>query len=450
MPRRRRAHTPDGPPFVGDLVELDAGPIVFGGASLSRLDDGRVVFVSFAVPGERVEVRVEKTHADYLEGAVERVLTPAPGRVEPRCGLFGQCGGCQLQHMAYPDQLTAKEAIVREQLERIGHLDPSVVRPIRGAAKPWGYRNHARFSTGHTFGDLGFVHRRGRGLLTVESCPIAHPMVNAILPRLQRLGKGLHQVQVRCSEATGSVLINPAVPGAPMETGQREYTERLAGHDFVVADSAFFQVNSAQAEVMIELIGGALPERGRLLVDGFAGVGTFAVIFAERFERVIAIEESASAARHAAVNLAQAPNVEMLTGKVETVLPDLGLAPDAVVLDPPRPGCAPPVIEALTKSRPATIVYVSCNPSTLARDLRLLVDGGYRLDWVTPLDMFPQTGHIECVTKLSALGRPALTPGPSPDSAGEGSDPGPFGTTGASSTVLDLGGPTKSTTGSLS
>ena len=389
------------PPFVGDLVTLTAGPIVFGGASLCRLEDGRVIFVSFAGPGEQVDVVIEKTHADYLEGAVARVIVPSPDRVAPACALFGECGGCQLQHLAYPAQLAAKAGIVREQMERIGRLDAAVVRPIRGAAEPWAYRNHARFSTGHTFGDLGFVHRRGRGLLTVESCPIAHPTVNETLTKLQRLGKGLHQVQVRCCEATGSLLINPAVPGAPIETGQRVYTERLAGHDFRVSDSAFFQVNAAQAEVMVELIAEALPTAGELLVDGFAGVGTFAVLFADRFERVIAIEESASAAKDAIINIGETPNVVILAGKVEDVLPELGVVPDAVILDPPRPGCAPAVIDALNAFHAKAIVYVSCNPSTLARDLRLLVDGGYRLDWVTPLDMFPQTGHIECVSRLS-------------------------------------------------
>jgi len=159
-------------------------------------------------------------------------------------------------------------------------------------------------------------------------------------------------------------------------------------------------VNSAQAEQMVRLVGEALPERGSLLVDGFAGVGTFAVIFADRFERVLAIEESNSAARNSEANLGQTPNVEMLVGKVEDILPELEEQPDAIVLDPPRPGCSPIVLSAIKEFQPRTVVYVSCNPATLARDLRILVDGGYRLEWVTPLDMFPQTGHIECVSRL--------------------------------------------------
>jgi 23S rRNA (uracil1939-C5)-methyltransferase len=258
-----------------------------------------------------------------------------------------------------------------------------------------------RFSTGKRWGDVGFITRRGRGLLKVEACPIADPWVNELLPLLQGKGRGLHQVQVRHNFATGSFLISPPVSGLDLPSGQRTYEEELAGRRFQVSASAFFQVNSAQAEQMVRLIGEALPAEGRLLVDAFAGVGTFSVIFANRFQRVIAIEESREAGRDAAVNVAATANVEVLTGKVEELLPRLDVQPDVVLLDPPRPGCARPVLEAIARLAPKTVVYVSCNPATLARDLRLLVDAGYTLDYVTPIDMFPQTGHIECVSRLT-------------------------------------------------
>jgi 23S rRNA (uracil1939-C5)-methyltransferase len=401
MPRRRRERVPDIPPFRDDILTLRVGDIVAGGAALARLEDGRVVFVSYAAPGELVRAKVERIHADYIEAVTEEVLEASPDRVEPPCPIFGECGGCQLQHIAHPAQLAAKEAIVREQLRRIGHLDDAVVRPIVGATNPWAYRNHVRFSTGRKFGDVGFISRRGRGLLKVECCPISDPWVNDVLPRLQGHGAGLHQVQVRHSAVTGSSLINPKVPGADVESGQPWYEEALAGHRFRVSASAFFQVNHAQAEQMARLVAEALPGRGRLLVDAFAGVGTFAKVFSERFDRVIAIEESHSAAKDAVVNLSATPNVDLRIGKVEDVLPLLESTPDAIVLDPPRPGCAPPVLEAIATFRPTVVVYVSCNPATLARDLRVLVDAGYSLDSVTPLDMFPQTGHIECVSRLS-------------------------------------------------
>lgn len=372
-----------------------------GGAAIARLDDGRVVFVAYAAPGELVEATVERTHADYIEAVATKVVEASAARVEPRCALFRECGGCQLQHMDYPAQLAAKEAIVREQLRRIAHLDEALVRPIVGAAEPWGYRNHLRFSTGKNWGDVGFISRRGRGLLKVESCPIADPWVNDLLPKLQGKGRGLHQIQVRHNAESGDFLISPTVPGLEVPSGQKAYTERLAGHRFQVSASAFFQVNSAQAEEMARVVGEALPERGTLLVDAFAGVGTFAVLFADRFERVVAIEESHSAAKDSLENTAGTPNVEMKAGKVEDLLPLLDATPDVVLLDPPRPGCAPAVLKAIAEFRPGVVVYVSCNPATLARDLRVLVEAGYTVDYVTPLDMFPQTGHIECVSRLS-------------------------------------------------
>jgi 23S rRNA (uracil1939-C5)-methyltransferase len=400
MPRQRHRARELAPP-VGETRTVRIESLVFGGAGLTHTDDGRVMFVLYAAPGELVEATIERVHADYLEGVTTRVIEPSADRTAPPCALFGECGGCQLQHMSYPAQLAAKEAIVREQLRRIGRLDDAVVQPIVGAAHPWAYRNHLRFSTGRLYGDVGYISRHGRGLLKVETCPIADPWVNDLLPNLQGKGGGLHQVQVRHNAQTGDYLISPAVPGLEMPSGQKSYVEQLAGRRFQVSAAAFFQVNTAQAEEMVRLVGEALPARGRLLVDGFAGVGTFATIFANRFDNVIAIEESHSAAKDTLVNIASTPNVEIRAGKVEAVLPLLESRPDAILLDPPRPGCAPAVLSAIVEFRPSVVVYVSCNPATLARDLRVLVDGGYTLDRVTPLDMFPQTGHIECVARLS-------------------------------------------------
>lgn len=400
MPRTRNRSRELAPP-AGETLTLRIESLVFGGAGLARTEDGRVVFVAFAAPGELVEALVERVHGDYLEAVTTKVLEPSPDRIEPRCVLFGECGGCQLQHMTYEAQLRAKEEVVREQLRRIGRLDDAVVRPIVGAANPWAYRNHLRFSTGKKYGDVGFISRRGRGLLKVEDCAIADPWINELLPVLQGKGAGLHQIQIRHNAAAQSHLITPAIPGLEIETGQKWFTEELAGRRFQVSAAAFFQVNTAQAEQMVRLVGESLPEHGELLVDAFAGVGTFAALLAPRFEHVIGIEESHSAVRDALANVADVPNVEIIAGKVEDVLPELEVQPDAILLDPPRPGCYPSVLQAIIEFRPASVVYVSCNPATLARDLRILVDGGYELEHVTPLDMFPQTGHIECVSKLT-------------------------------------------------
>ncbi len=398
--RRRRQEIPEADRFQTVRIER----VVAGGRGFARLPDGKALMAAFAAPGELVEVEVERIHPDYVEGVVTNVLEASPSRVEPKCSLFGECGGCQFQHLEYPAQLAAKEGIVREQLARIGKLPDAPVNPVVGAEAPWGYRNHVRFSAGRKFGDAGFIHRRGRGLLKVTRCPIADPWVNDLLPRLQGHARGLHQIQLRRNAATGSALVAPALEILPGESGQAHYTEELGGRRFRVSASSFFQVNSAQAENLIRLVGAELPRHGRLLVDAYAGVGTFAAIFAGRFDRVIAIEESPSALRDAEVNLEGVGNVEFRRARVEELLPELGEAPDVALLDPPRVGCAPEAIEALLELAPPTIVYVSCNPTTLARDLRRLIDGGYALEGVTPIDMFPQTAHIECVTRLTRAG----------------------------------------------
>jgi 23S rRNA (uracil1939-C5)-methyltransferase len=237
-------------------------------------------------------------------------------------------------------------------------------------------------------------------LLRIDHCDIADPLVNRLLPALQGKGRGLHQVQIRNSPATGSYLISPYIGGLEMETGQDSYRERLAGEEFQVHQSSFFQTNDQQANRLVELVGQELPESGRLLVDAYAGVGTFAKIFASRFEQVIAIEESATAMADAKVNLAGIRNVAIAPGKVEQVLPAMEIRPDVILLDPARPGCAPAVLDAIVEMAPERVVYVSCNPSTLARDLRRLADSGYGIRRVTPIDMFPHTAHIECVVRL--------------------------------------------------
>ncbi len=400
--RRRQQEIPEEERLKTVRIER----IVEGGRGLARLPDGKALLAAFAAPGELVEVTVERIHRDYVEGVVTDVLEPSRSRVEAKCSLFGDCGGCQLQHLDYPAQLAAKEGVVREQLARIGGLQDAPVNRVVGADDPWAYRNHMRFSTGRKFGDAGFIHRRGRGLLKVKRCPIADPWVNEVLPRIQGHARGLHQIQLRRNAATGSTLIAPALEALPDESGQTEYVEELAGRRFRVSASSFFQVNSAQAENLVQLVAAELPPQGRLLIDAYAGVGTFAAIFAERFERVIAIEESPSALRDAEVNLDGLTNVEFRRAKVEELLPGLAEEPDVVLLDPPRAGCAPEVLEAILTLAPATLVYVSCNPTTLARDLRRLTGEGYRLEGVTPIDMFPQTAHIESVSRLTRAATP--------------------------------------------
>ena len=389
--------------------------MAYGGQAIGH-HEGRVVFVEGGIPGEEVWASV-RPRGDYLAGRVEEVIVASPHRVAPPCPYVGACGGCQWQHIAYSHQLELKQHILAEQLRRIGKFnDPPV--PPTVPSEPWAYRNHARFSLDRE-GRLGFVGPGGRRPVAIDRCLIMDEAINRTLAVLQEhhetltrragaalsksKGSRLHQVAVRYGVATGELLINPDLSrrDVPLASGQSLYHESLLGHRFQVSAASFFQVNTPQAETLVRLVTERLALTGReTVVDAYAGVGTFAALLAGRAARVIAIEESAAAIQDARVNLEGLGNVELIAGKVERVLPLLEEPVDAVILDPPRPGCHAAVLEAIIERAPRRVVYVSCDPATLARDLAVLRDGGYALREALPVDLFPQTYHIEAVVTL--------------------------------------------------
>lgn len=389
---------------VGERVKLELTDMAFEGAAIGRDEDGRVIFTSYGIPGEDVIVEIERAKHRFSEARVVEVVTPAQSRVEPPCPYFGVCGGCQWQHIAYERQLELKAHVVREQLRRIGEFEDPPVSATVPSPEPFGYRNNARFSTDDE-GNLGFISRGRDGykFIRIDQCLIMQPRINELLAELQGHGAGLHQVVVRYGTNTGDILVQPDLSEltADVPSGQAAYEDELLGHRFRVAPSSFFQTNTKQAEQLVELVRERLELRGdELLVDAYAGVGTFAVLLANGVKKVIAIEEAPSAIKDAEHNLVGVTNVEYHQGKVEQVLGRLDIAPDAIILDPPRSGCHNRTLKAVLNFRPERISYVSCNPATLARDLRRLVDGGYDLLDVTPVDMFPQTYHIESVSTL--------------------------------------------------
>ncbi len=409
----------------------------FGGESVGRLPDGRVVFVPRTLPGEQVLVRLSEERKDYARGEVARLDRVVEGRTEPPCPYYAAgCGGCSWQHADYVLQLGLKQSIVVQQLQRIGRFAEAehLVRPTIGMVEPWHYRNQARFTVGRKFGELCFTYRSTRRLLRVDHCWITHPAINAVLEQLQGklagIERRLHQVGIRVGANTGQMLVTPGLPEVPeLETGQRYFEEELLGRRFRLQGPSFFQVNTrrelrplpeaiqnawlplppdglSMAEVMALLVLDRLEPRGdELVVDAYGGVGTFALLMAPLVGEVVGIEEARVAVKDAEHNGRDVPNARFLEGKTEVVLPNLALErrPDAVVLDPARAGAHPAVLEALLSRalRPKRIVYVSCDPSTLGRDLRILADGGYTVEEVQPLDMFPHTYHVECVATLS-------------------------------------------------
>ena len=401
MPRKRRETRIDPP----ERVTVTLGDMAFEGGCVAH-DGDRTIFVDYGLPGETVVAELYRERAGVYFGRAVEVLDPSPQRVDPACGYFGECGGCQWQHIDYAHQLELKWNIVRDQLRRIGHFDDPPVSATLGADNPWGYRNHIRF-TAKPRGEIGFVRRGTHRFLRIDDCKIADPWINDLLPRLQGKVSGLHQVAIRRGVQTGEVMIQPGLseiaPDIP--SGQKHYHEELLGHRFQIHGASFFQTNTPQAERLITLVRDKLaPLPHETLADAYAGVGTFAVILAPLVSRVIAIEESAAAVDDAMVNIAGIDNIQYYRGKTEDVLPDITDPIDCLILDPPRLGAHPAAIEAVLKAAPSRIAYVSCDPATLARDLRLLANGGYELSDVTPVDMFPHTYHIECVASLSRVG----------------------------------------------
>ena len=387
---------------VAETLRLSLTDMAFQGGAIGR-HDGQVVFAAYGIPGEEAIVQVERRSKDYLTGRVVEVLSPSPHRVEAPCPYFGTCGGCQWQHIDYSHQIELKAHIVADQLRRIGKFQEAVVLPTISAIETWNYRNHARFSAGRRHGDLGFTTPLRHRFLPIDRCLIMHPWINDVLERLQGKCAGLHQVAVRYGVKTGQALIHPSVeeidPSVP--SGQPWYEEELLGKRFRISGASFFQVNTLQAEVLAEVVRQRLAlEPHQVLLDAYAGVGTFAVLLAPYVQQVIAVEESSSAVADAVINQTGIDNITFYEGKAEAILPELTQRPDAAILDPPRVGCHPQALAAVLALAPARLVYVSCDPATLARDLCALCDGGYRLLEVQPVDMFPQTYHTEVVATL--------------------------------------------------
>ncbi len=361
------------------------------------------IYASGVIPGEEARVTIRKIRRNWIAVDVDEVTDASPHRTTPPCPLFTGCSGCQFQHVDYPHQLELKRQMVIEQLRKFGGFDePPVSAPV-GAEDPWYYRNHARFTVKE--GRLGYVRRFRRQWFEVPKCLIMEPRINDVLAKLQGELEGATQCNIRVGADEDQVMIQPKLEleHLGLSSGQSHVVERLHGKSFPVAASSFFQVNRAQAERMIEVIRERVSADPQTVVaDAYAGVGTFAALLASSVAKVIAIEESGPAVEGAKQALAGVENVELRCGRAEEILPTLQERVDVVILDPPRSGCLPGALEAVTKFRPRRIVYVSCDPSSLGRDLAMLCgpEGAFDLIEVQPVDMFPQTQHIECVATL--------------------------------------------------
>ena len=388
----------------------------------------RTLLVPAGLPGEHVTIAVEEPPAPR-PGRKRRHWKPRPPRTwiteiheasplraQAACPVFGTCGGCQLQHLQYPAQLTWKREVVHQLLLEVGRFDDPPLLDTVPCDHPWNYRNHMRFSVNRD-GQPGLTARGTHRVLPLTHCPIAHEQINRALQVISQHVNPRPQVLIRTATASNQMLIQPTqnvevtqqLTAAGLDIHAETMEEVLAGQTYRIRPSSFFQTNSVQAEKMAQMVlNGLLADlpadkaRQLTIVDAYSGVGTFSALLARHVAKVIAIEESASSIKDAQWNMRDLQNVEILKGKVEDMLPELSTRIDGFVIDPPRAGCMPVVLETLIQHPVARIVYVSCDPSTLARDLNILCHQHptYRLRSVQPLDMFPQTAHIECVAVL--------------------------------------------------
>jgi len=408
----------------GHIEEVRFSGFAYGGEAFGRLGDGRAVFTPFVLPGELARVQVVEDKRGFARARLVDLTEASPERILPRCMHFSICGGCHYQHMPYALQLEAKRAILRDQLVRIGGLaDPNVLATV-ASPKEYEYRNHVQFHL-NPEGKLGYHLWHSEAVFAARECHLPEGPINRVwpqldfeaLPELERIGLRLgsdEDVQLILESESletpelsiedldiSAVHISPA--GALTLAGSPVIRIEVLGKMFDVSAVSFFQVNTAMAEAMVRHVLETLADLQPLkpedvLIDAYCGVGLFSAFLAPQVGRLIGIEASPSACEDFAENLDEFDHVELYEARVEEVLPGLDVHPQVILMDPPRAGIDRKALDAIVQMAPGLIVYISCDPSTLARDCKRLQAGGYRLIQATPFDLFPQTFHIESIS----------------------------------------------------
>jgi 23S rRNA (uracil1939-C5)-methyltransferase len=400
------------------VIDLELTDMAHGGEAVGRYE-GKACFVDGAMPGELVRGEVTKDHGSWARMELREVVRPSPQRVAPPCPLFGACGGCQWQFADYPAQLAWKRGILAGQLAHLGRVADPPVRETVAVGSPFHYRNRADFQVAD--GRPAFSRRHSRLLQPIDDCLLLHPALAGLLPRLGDLGEAA-ALTLRVATATGALLAvidGPVPPQAPdwecgvvqrhrrqlaPLAGSGSIVETVAGVALRITGDAFFQNNTAGAEALVTLVAEALsPRPDETLLDAYAGGGLFGLTVGRGAARVLAVESGAVAADDLRHTAASAPvPVRVVEGAVEAALPHLGSRWHLAVADPPRTGLGAGRVQAILAGRPRALAYVSCDPASLARDARLLAEAGYQLDRVTPVDLFPQTFHVEAVAAFTA------------------------------------------------
>jgi 23S rRNA (uracil1939-C5)-methyltransferase len=428
------------------LAGLHLDGLSHGGAAVGRADDGRVVFVHYGCPGDVVDVEIIADHGRYLDAEIAEIVTPSPDRRTAPCPYFLRCGGCQWQHIAYGVQAEAKRTQVADSLSRIGRIEGVQVSPTLSGPSPYGYRNRLEMRLGEDANRrpvLGLTAARSDEIVEIDACLLlpdrAKRLPKALAGALRylsgRADLAVDRVALRVAAHTRELEVDLWGPPGPFPrqavartladavhptcvtrvlvkedpkrradlkvevlSGKGNWREKLAGHSFRVSAPSFFQVNTAAAEILVATVLERLGADGTdRVLDLYAGVGTFTLPLAEVAGEVVAIEGAGSAVRDLNANLEEAQiYAEVMPGDAARALADAGRF-DLAVVDPPRAGMSPDVLRALVRTQANRICYVSCDAATLARDARALIDAGYGLASATPIDLFPQTWHVETV-----------------------------------------------------
>ena len=449
---------------IGESIELSITGLTNNGEGVGKYQ-GFTVFVPGALPGDRVLAEVISMKKTYGRALIKSVVDPSPERIAPTCPVFGECGACQLQHLGYQASLSYKRQWVVDALERIGKLSGVTVHPTLPMENPWRYRNKAQFPVALDGERLiaGCFRQRSHQVIDLDDCLIQHSISNRLLQTVKQLtvefglppydeitGEGLlRHVLIRVGFRSGealAVLVTTAAPFPARQEMAQELMQQvpelvgvvqninprrtnvilgekmvlLAGRDYLIDElgglkfrisaGSFFQVNPLQTEVLYQTALDYAALTGQeTVIDAYCGIGSISLFLAQAAKEVIGVEVVAAAVRdaQASAELNGIRNARFITGEAEQVIPFLyqttGTRADVIVVDPPRSGCDEELLTTIARMQPQRVVYVSCNPSTLARDLAYLSQQGFQVQEVQPVDMFPQTVHVECVTLMSRL-----------------------------------------------
>ncbi len=394
---------------AGDRITASVGAVAFGGDGIARIAR-RVVFIPFTAEGDVVEAEITRVKKSFARGRLVRILAPSPDRVPPVCDAYGRCGGCRYQHVSYPRELELKGRQVAEVFARIGKIADPPVRTIIPAPCAHGYRGkitlHIRRSRGRP-PRIGFVDVAGSDVVDIGRCEIAAPPINE---RLAALRDNMRETAyaVRDERLMLWAAEEGSAPGGGEDAAAHRRV-RVGGRDLIAPASGFFQANTALIPRLVEEVTQACGLAGtETVLDCYCGSGLFARFLAPAAAAVHGVEWNEDAVHCAKLNMEEAgfTNTHFHVGDVGDVLARefvmKGIRPDVIVLDPPRTGLEMPVREALAALAPRTLVYVSCNPATQARDCRYFLDRGFALECLQPVDMFPRTAHVEVVARLTA------------------------------------------------